>query len=40
MNLLSAYPLAMNHVLGGGIGVALVLGIAVVLRRREADEHK
>ena len=40
MELLSAYPLALNHFLGGGLGIALVMGIAVVLRRREADEHK
>jgi predicted tellurium resistance membrane protein TerC len=40
MNQLSAYPLLVDHIAGGVVGVALVLGIAVVLRRREADEHK
>lgn len=40
MKLFADYQLLLNHVAGGVVGVAVVLGIAVVLRRRETPEEE
>ena len=40
MKLFADMPLLLNHIGGGVVGVAVVLGIATVLRRREKPEEE